>query len=234
MPGRDLDVGPDDLEDRALARPVRVPVDERALDVVEAAQREEVVLLVVVERRFLAQPAPERVRIGVDVDVVRVVVEPAVVRRRHGDGSSSCAGAGDRRRCTPNNDGSGGGAERRLDLLGQGFGVSAERGRGLVGMRFEVVEGLVQGLALNERDPRSIAELVAELRPRVLEDEVGTAVARLVRDGLALVVDRDDVQTGRGRARCSRTELSRSSMLGAEVRPRNAPSSRPTASAATV
>ena len=48
---------------------------EHALDVVEAAQRVEVVALVVVERRFVAQPPPHRVRVGVDVEVVRVVVE---------------------------------------------------------------------------------------------------------------------------------------------------------------
>ena len=34
------------------------------------AHREEVVLLVVVERRLLAQPAEHRIRIGVDLDVV--------------------------------------------------------------------------------------------------------------------------------------------------------------------
>ena len=83
MPGRDLDVGLDQLEDRALARPVRLPVDERPLDVVEAAQRVEVVLLVVVERRLVAQPLPDRVRIGVDLEVVRVVVEVAPAPQRH-------------------------------------------------------------------------------------------------------------------------------------------------------
>ena len=40
----------------------------------EAAQRVEVVLLVVVERRLVAQPPPHRIRVGVDGGVVRVVV----------------------------------------------------------------------------------------------------------------------------------------------------------------
>src|SRR6478672_9252041 len=53
------------------------------LDVVEAAQREEVELLVVVERLLLAKPSPDRIRIGVDVEVVRVVVQLAVVRDCH-------------------------------------------------------------------------------------------------------------------------------------------------------
>ena len=52
-------------------------VDQAALDVLEAADGEEVVLLVVVERRLVAQPAEHRVRIGVDLDVVRVVVHVA-------------------------------------------------------------------------------------------------------------------------------------------------------------
>ena len=44
----------------------RVPVDERPLDVVVAAQRVEVVRLVVVERRLVAEAAERRVRVGVD------------------------------------------------------------------------------------------------------------------------------------------------------------------------
>ena len=53
---------------------VGVTVDQPALDVVVAAERVEVVLLVVVERRLVAEPAEHRVRVGVDLDVVRVVV----------------------------------------------------------------------------------------------------------------------------------------------------------------
>ncbi len=55
---------------------------EATLDVLEAADGVEVVPLVVVERRFLAQPPEHRVRVGVDVDVVRVVVDPAVDHSR--------------------------------------------------------------------------------------------------------------------------------------------------------
>jgi len=78
---RQLDTGLDDLvdelEDGALAGDVGLPVDRAALDVFEAAQGEEVVLLVVVERPFLAQAFPDRVRVRIDVEVVRVVVDVA-------------------------------------------------------------------------------------------------------------------------------------------------------------
>src|SRR3954453_11070737 len=82
-----------DLDPRASAGAIRAPVDGAAFDVVEAAHCEEVVLLVVVERRLVAQPLPDRIRIRVDVEVVRVVVqivghldappEVAVTRRRY-------------------------------------------------------------------------------------------------------------------------------------------------------
>ena len=54
------------------------------LDVVVAADRVEVVLLVVVERRLVPQPAEHRVRVGVDLDVVRVVLQLLVQHRAHG------------------------------------------------------------------------------------------------------------------------------------------------------
>ena len=82
--GRDVEAGHDRLERRSLARAVGVPVDEGLLDVVVAAQRVEVELLVAVERRLVAHPLPERVRILVDLVVERVVVDVAVVRDRHG------------------------------------------------------------------------------------------------------------------------------------------------------
>ena len=77
--GRQLDVGLDDLERRALAGPVGVPVLQGRLDVVEPAQGPEVVLLVVVERRLVPHPPPDRVRVLVDLDVERVVVDVATV-----------------------------------------------------------------------------------------------------------------------------------------------------------
>ncbi len=46
-----------------------------ALDVVEPAQGVEVVALVVVERPLVPEPPPDRVRVGVDLEVVRVVVD---------------------------------------------------------------------------------------------------------------------------------------------------------------
>jgi hypothetical protein len=44
------------------------------VDVVVSTQRVEVVPFVEVERRFIADPAERRVRVGVQVDVVRVVI----------------------------------------------------------------------------------------------------------------------------------------------------------------
>ena len=83
--GPQLDVGADQLEDRAPAGPKGVPVAERILDVVETAHCEEVVLLVVVERLLLAHPPPDRVGVDVDVEVVRVVVQVAVGRECHSE-----------------------------------------------------------------------------------------------------------------------------------------------------
>ena len=81
--GRHLDVGPDQLEDAAPARDVGLRVEKATLDIVEPADGVEVVGLVVVERRLLPQPAEDRVRIGVDFDVVRVVVDVTGARDRH-------------------------------------------------------------------------------------------------------------------------------------------------------
>ena len=79
--GRDLEVALDELEHRALGRAVGPPVHQAALDVVEAAERIEVVLLVVVERALVAQSPPDRIGVRVDLEVVRVVVEVGVGRR---------------------------------------------------------------------------------------------------------------------------------------------------------
>ena len=68
-----------------LAELSRFGVLQRRLDVGEAAQPPEVEALVVVERRLVPQPPVGRVRVGVDLDVVRVVVE--VVRH---DSPSEC------------------------------------------------------------------------------------------------------------------------------------------------
>ena len=54
--GRELDAGLDDVEDVAAGVRERLPVDERLLDVGVARQRPEVVALVVVDRRLLAEP----------------------------------------------------------------------------------------------------------------------------------------------------------------------------------
>jgi len=48
--GRNVDVGLQNLDDHALGGAKGLPVDQRVVDVVESAQRVEVVFLVVVER----------------------------------------------------------------------------------------------------------------------------------------------------------------------------------------
>ena len=82
--GRQLDVRLDDLEDAAPAGDEALGVDEAAFDVVVAADRVEVVSLVVVERRLVPQPLEHRIRISVDVEVVRVVIDV-----RHGASPSA-------------------------------------------------------------------------------------------------------------------------------------------------
>ena len=80
--GRDLDVGLDQFDDRAAGRAERLVVHQRLVDVGEAAQRIEVVLRVVVQRRFFPQSPERRVRISVDADVVRVEIDVAERRLR--------------------------------------------------------------------------------------------------------------------------------------------------------
>ena len=58
--GRDLHVRLDELEQRSFGRAVRLPVEDRRPHVVETAQGEEVVALVVVERLAV----PERLQTG--------------------------------------------------------------------------------------------------------------------------------------------------------------------------
>src|SRR5205823_5668665 len=56
-------------------RDARGVVAQATLDVLEAADREEVVALVVIERCLLPEPLERGVGVGVDADVVGVVVE---------------------------------------------------------------------------------------------------------------------------------------------------------------
>ena len=77
IPGGRSTFGEDHLERRTPAGAIRVPVDESGFDVVEATQREEAVLVVVVEGSLVTHPAPQRMRVVVDLDVERVVVEVA-------------------------------------------------------------------------------------------------------------------------------------------------------------
>ena len=54
--------GLDDLEERAATRDERLVVDDGLVDVIEAAQCVEVVLLVVVQRCLLPEPGEHRIR----------------------------------------------------------------------------------------------------------------------------------------------------------------------------
>ena len=92
VPRRHLDAALDRFQHRALARDVGLPVDEAPFDVGEAAQRVEVVLLVVIERALIAEATPDRVRIVVDLEVVGVVVHVRSFGR--GFGRASACGAG--------------------------------------------------------------------------------------------------------------------------------------------
>ena len=74
-----------------LARTVAVPVEQAPVHVLVPAQREEVELLVVVERRLVTQTLPDRVGVGVDLEVVGVVVDLVVSwQRQYSDPFPSC------------------------------------------------------------------------------------------------------------------------------------------------
>jgi len=75
VPGRDVHAGLDDLEDGSARGAERFVVDERGVDVVVTAEREESVAVVEIQWCLLADPPEHRIRIGVEVDVVRVVVD---------------------------------------------------------------------------------------------------------------------------------------------------------------
>ena len=72
---RHLDVVEQDVGGGAAAGPVRLPVRQFARDVLVPTQRIEVVLFVVVQRRFFAHPLPHRVWVVVDVGIVWVVIQ---------------------------------------------------------------------------------------------------------------------------------------------------------------
>src|SRR5215831_13596711 len=72
---RPVDAGADVLEEVGPAADQSLVVDEGLLDVVGATQRVEVVLLVVVEGRFVTEPLEEPVRIHVEFDLVGIPVE---------------------------------------------------------------------------------------------------------------------------------------------------------------
>ena len=79
-----------------MARPERVGVEQAVEDVVVPAQRVEVVLLVEVDGRLVAEPLPDRIRIGVDRVVPRVVVDVSGGRGPRLRESSASDGPDDR------------------------------------------------------------------------------------------------------------------------------------------
>src|SRR5262249_58651579 len=91
--GRELHVVADQLEQRASGGAVGSPLGETRCHVLVATQGPEVVLVVAIERRLVPHPPPDRMRIGVDLEVVRVVVERGHLEtpsaRRGTDGWSS-------------------------------------------------------------------------------------------------------------------------------------------------
>ena len=83
VPGGISRAGEQRLGHDAVARAERLPVRQRGRDVVIPAQRVEAVFGVVVERRLVAQPFPDRVRVCVDLEIVRIVVEIAGLHDAH-------------------------------------------------------------------------------------------------------------------------------------------------------
>ena len=76
-----------ELENRAFARDVALPVERAAVDVVETAEGIEVIAFVVIERPLVAESLPHGVGIRVDFEVVRVVVDVGIPRGHRNDPS---------------------------------------------------------------------------------------------------------------------------------------------------
>ena len=74
--GRDGHVLLDDLKNAAAAGDEGIAVEQAALDILVAAHRVEIILLVVIERRFLAQPGPGRIGVGEIFWIIRVPMAP--------------------------------------------------------------------------------------------------------------------------------------------------------------
>src|SRR5580704_4194320 len=81
---RDLYIRLDELENRAATGDVSLPVEHGRVDIVPPAQCEKFVFLVPVQRGLVAQSLPHRVRVGIDVEVVRVVVDLWLAGDGHG------------------------------------------------------------------------------------------------------------------------------------------------------
>src|ERR1700738_467189 len=81
--GWNLEAAHDDVHRRPAPRTVCLKVRKLSRDVLVAAQRVEVELLVVVEWSIVAQPLPDRVRVVVDVEIKRIVVQVNGIRVGH-------------------------------------------------------------------------------------------------------------------------------------------------------
>ena len=72
------DVRLDDVEDVAVGAGEHPPVHQRPLDILVPGEKPEVVALVVIDRRLVAEPGIGGVGVRVDLDVVRVVVHARI------------------------------------------------------------------------------------------------------------------------------------------------------------
>src|SRR5271166_3481632 len=82
---RELDTAHEDVHGGATTRTEDVPIGQLVRDVLIAAQRVEVVFVIVVQGGFVAQPLPDRVRIVVDVEIERIVVNLGGTGSGHSD-----------------------------------------------------------------------------------------------------------------------------------------------------
>jgi hypothetical protein len=80
---RDFHARLDDLEHRTARGAERLVVVQRGVDVVVPAERVEAMPLVEIERGIVADPAKHRIRIGVEFDLVGVVIDVVTGADRH-------------------------------------------------------------------------------------------------------------------------------------------------------
>src|ERR1700676_2611584 len=81
--GRNLETAHDDVHRRSTSRTVSLKVRKLSRDVLVATQRIEVELVVVIERSVVAQALPDRIRVVVDAEIERIVVQINRTRAGH-------------------------------------------------------------------------------------------------------------------------------------------------------